>query len=449
MLRVPVEGDVVAGKYEIGRPLGKGGMGVVVEARNNKLASRVAIKFLMPDAVGEREAMGRFEREARAAALIDSPFVVRVLDVDATEEGLPFIVMEYVEGRDLMSELRERERVSVAEAVDWILQACAGLAHAHARGILHRDIKPSNLFLCREPTGSVVKLMDFGVSKIVVSSVGETEITTTETTVGTPTYMAPEQLVSSKSVDHRADLWSLGVVLYRALSGALPFRGPTPTATAIAIATTRAPSLLTVAKDVPPDLAHAVMRLLEPDPARRFPDSIAFGRAIERFGTGRVAFESAIAGLPRPAMSSAQALEEHAVGLSDRAGAASAAEAPPPPPSGMKASFALALGAPVAFIIASLVVWAVLRAAPPAGARPELSPPPSTPSASGSPVEAFGPLTPPPSIPAATEVAPPSPSSASPSARATPSVRPSSPPSKPRPAPSASPPPGPADPLHL
>ncbi len=304
--RVPLPGDVVADKYVIGRMLGKGGMGVVLEAKNRKLDSRVAIKFLQPDALDDKEAVKRFDREARAAALLTSPFVVRVLDVDATSEGLPFIVMEYVEGHDLMSELRDKERIPVTDAVDWVLQACAGLAHAHARGILHRDIKPSNLFLCNEATGPVVKLMDFGVSKIVLQSMNETEITTTETTVGTPTYMAPEQLVSSRTVDHRADLWSLGVVLYRMLSGILPFRGPNPTATAIAIATTRAPNLGDVAPWIPPELVAVVMRALDPDMAGRQEDVIAFGRAIEHWGSGRFAFESAIAGVPPPATSSAR-----------------------------------------------------------------------------------------------------------------------------------------------
>ncbi len=301
---VPQPGDVIAGKYEISRLLGKGGMGVVVEAQHKKLGTRVAIKFLMPDALTSHDSVARFDREARASALLRSPYVVRVLDIDATPDGLPFIVMEYLDGHDLGSEIRRRGQIPVVDAVDWVLQACIGLAEAHARGIVHRDIKPANLYLCKEASGPIVKVMDFGVSKLLAGH-GEIDLTTTDTAVGTPNYMAPEQLLSSRAIDHRADVWALGVVLYRMLCGAFPFSGATPTALAIAIATEPPVPILSVAPSLPPDVAAAVMRALEKDVARRHADVVAFGRALEPFGSKRVAFAAAVAGMPPPHAQSA------------------------------------------------------------------------------------------------------------------------------------------------
>ena len=296
---VPQPRDIVAGKYEVVRQLGKGGMGVVVEATHRKLGSRVAIKFLMPDALTTHDGVARFEREARAAALLRSPYVVRVLDVDATSDGLPFIVMEYLEGHDLASELRARNAIPTAEAVDWILQACIGVAEAHAHGIVHRDIKPANLYVCEEDGRPIVKIMDFGVSKLLASH-GEIDLTSTDTAVGTPSYMAPEQLLSSKQVDHRVDVWALGVVLYRMLAGAMPFVGATPTALAIAIATEPPTPLSSIAPELPPALLDAVARALSKDPASRFWDVIELGRALEPFGTRRVPFAAAVASMPAP-----------------------------------------------------------------------------------------------------------------------------------------------------
>ena len=299
---VPQPGEIVAGKYEIVRFLGKGGMGLVLEARHTKLGHRVALKLLLAEFMDRPDALARFEREARAAALLRSPHVVRVLDVDNDNArgGVPFIVMDYLEGRDLASELKRRQILPVAEAVDLMLQACIAFAEAHASGIVHRDIKPSNLFLEDAQGRPVLKVMDFGVAKLATVP-GETELTTTETALGTPSYMAPEQLTSSKTIDHRADIWALGVVTYRMLSGKLPFTADSPAALAVSILTTTPTHLSTAAPAVPPALANAVMSALERDVSRRPQDAIAFGRLLAPFGTGTVPFESSVAGIPVPA----------------------------------------------------------------------------------------------------------------------------------------------------
>ncbi|MBX3186655.1 MAG: serine/threonine protein kinase [Labilithrix sp.] len=454
MPSVPLSGDVVADKYEIGRPLGKGGMGVVLEARHKKLGQRVAIKFLMPDALASEEALVRFDREARAAALLRSPYVVRVQDVDTTEDGLPFIVMEYVEGRDLGSEIRSRGKIPVAEAVDWALQACAGLAEAHARGIVHRDIKPSNLYLCREATGQVVKVMDFGVSKLLGSK-GEIDLTSAETAVGTPSYMAPEQLISARAIDHRVDVWAMGVVLYRAVSGRLPFIGENPTTLAIAIATAAPAPLAEVAPEVPRGLASAVMRALQREPDARYADMIELGRALEPFGTRRFAFEAAVAGLVSPPLPSEDvpfsvaqpATDDPANAPTEGAWAGQRAREPTSAPRG-RAPIAIAIGLLVSAIVGGGLALS-RRAAPPAAATAPIGEAAGEPTSEGA--FASPPLI---VVPSASEPAPPeSPPSAVSVASAQPRAKPRAP-APPRSSASAASAPSapsvpPEDPLHL
>ncbi len=302
---LPQPGETISDKYEVVRFLGKGGMGIVVEGRHRKLDQRFAIKVLLPDALERPDAVARFEREARAAARLKSPHVVRVVDVDSdpARGGLPFLVMEYLEGHDLGTELRRRGKIPVPEAVDLALEAAVALAEAHAAGIVHRDIKPSNLFLCSESGVPVLKVMDFGISKLV-SVPGETELTTTETTLGTPSYMAPEQLMSSRTIDHRVDIWALGVVLYRMLSGSLPFSADSATALAVQIATQSPTDLANIAPWVPPNLAGVVMMALERDPSKRPADAGAFARLLEPFGSGRVPLGAQLAGFVPRAVSS-------------------------------------------------------------------------------------------------------------------------------------------------
>jgi len=222
-------GDVVAHKYIIEHIIGQGGMGVVFAARHGELERRVAIKFLLPEFAEQSMAAERFRREARAAARMRGEHVCRVLDVGTLGTGIPFMVMEYLEGHDLASELGARGKLPIDEAVSYVLEACEAVAEAHVAGIIHRDLKPANLFLENRADGSRrVKVLDFGVSKSLLElKDGRSALTRTSNLVGSPLYMSPEQLDSARDVDARADVWALGVVLFELLTGDPPFQGET------------------------------------------------------------------------------------------------------------------------------------------------------------------------------------------------------------------------------
>lgn len=281
----PSPGEVIAGKYSVVRVLGKGGMGVVVEAQHLKLGQRVAIKLLLPSVRSMAEISARFEREARAIARLKGPHVAKVSDVDALPDGSPFMVMELLNGRELGDELEKKQRLPYREAVGYILQACAAMAEAHREGIVHRDLKPSNLFLSETSHGRTVKVLDFGISKLAGDI--NASVTTTASAFGTPLYMSPEQVRSVKNVDLRADIWSLGVVLYELISGEVPFNGPSATAILAAILTEKPVHLAKRCPEVPKALGDVVMRALEKNPEARFRDVIEFAAAIAPYGPSR------------------------------------------------------------------------------------------------------------------------------------------------------------------
>jgi len=264
-------GQVLAGKYQVTRLLGRGGMGVVVEARRIGLGSRVAIKVLHAHYCDHPEAVARFSLEARASERIRGEHSARVLDVGTSEQGLPFIVMELLEGSDLSSVIR-MGRVSLQEAVLYILQACEGMAEVHANGIIHRDLKPGNLFLTRRTDGTpLVKVLDFGVAKSAfpMDDATEQNLTMTLVALGTPLYMSPEQVRSSRTVDARTDIWSLGAILYELIGGRPAFGGNTvANITAQVLEADPAP-LLTLCPDVPPDLDRVVRKALSKRPEQR------------------------------------------------------------------------------------------------------------------------------------------------------------------------------------
>jgi serine/threonine protein kinase len=267
-------GDIVAGKYKIIRILGEGGMGIVVEAMHQTLDQRVAIKFHRPQTTGGADSVARFLREAKSAAQIKSEHVVRVTDVAVLEDGDPYFVMEYLEGRDLDSLIQTEGPLSIATALDYTLQVCEALAEAHALGIVHRDLKPANLFLANRADGSVViKLLDFGISKLLPKGAdAELSMTKTRALMGSPLYMAPEQMRSTRRVDHRADIWSLGVLMHEILTGETPFLGETLPEVCASIAADDPIPLTAKRPDAPAELEEVILRCLEKDPENRFAD---------------------------------------------------------------------------------------------------------------------------------------------------------------------------------
>ena len=244
---VPV-GKVFDGKYRVDCVLGEGGMGIVVAAHHLELDQPVAIKFLLDDLAGNQEGAERFRREARAAAKIQSDHVVRVLDVGVLPAGERYMVMEYLKGHDLAEEIERVGRMPVERAVTFLLETLDAVGHAHAVGIVHRDLKPANLFLAERPDGTArVKVLDFGISKTLgLATTSELSLTKTSAWIGSPLYMSPEQLRSSKSVDERADLWAVGVILYELLTGELPFMGENLGELFAAILETEAPPVLSL-----------------------------------------------------------------------------------------------------------------------------------------------------------------------------------------------------------
>ena len=284
-MRLPCTGDRIGDKYVITRHLGEGGMGIVFEALHVRLRQPVALKFLKPAALAFPESVTRFEREARATGQLRGPHVAHVLDVDVDSQGLPYIVMELLTGRDLDAEMQLRPGpFPISEAVDYVVQACAGMAEAHALGIIHRDLKPSNLFLAEnEEEGTrTLKVLDFGISKMMLVP---SNVTSTCVSMGTPLYMSPEQVRSSKYVDQRTDVWSLGVMLYELLAGVPPFSG-TATACIAAIIADDVPSLAALRPDVPAGLEAVVAKALQKDANLRYADVHAFAEALAPFALG-------------------------------------------------------------------------------------------------------------------------------------------------------------------
>jgi serine/threonine protein kinase len=288
----PVPGTVVAGKYRVEKIIGEGGMGLVVSAIHLGLEQEVAIKFLLPEAMRNKVAVERFLREAKVAAKVRSEHVARVHDVGTLEEGgVPYIVMEHLEGLDLGQLIDKEGALPIDEACEIALQASEALTEVHAAGIVHRDLKPSNLFVTRKVDGSPsVKLLDFGISKLTSLGADDSGIdpalTQTATIMGSPSYMSPEQLKSTKEVDQRADVWSLGAVLYEAVTGKPAFRGESLPQVCAMIAS-EDPALPSTRRDgIPIELERAVLRCLEKDPAGRA-TLVELARTLARYAPDR------------------------------------------------------------------------------------------------------------------------------------------------------------------
>ncbi|MEZ4295918.1 MAG: serine/threonine-protein kinase [Polyangiaceae bacterium] len=274
---------VIGGKYAVEGVLGRGGMGMVLKARHLRLDELVAIKVLHPSLASDSAMAARMLREARATLRLSSEHVVRVMDVDTLESGVPYLVLEYLEGIDLASLLRRRDDgLPVEQAVALAEQACRALIEAHALGIIHRDLKPANLFIATRPDGRrVLKLLDFGISKI--STGREASITRSGDILGSPRYMSPEQ-IRSQPLDGRADLWSLGVVLFELLAHKPPFRVDGFAVTCRSVLHDPPASLAEARPDLPPPLIATVERCLRKNPEERFPDAASLLDALAPFG---------------------------------------------------------------------------------------------------------------------------------------------------------------------
>ncbi|MGD0527528.1 MAG: serine/threonine-protein kinase, partial [Polyangiaceae bacterium] len=275
-------GAVLDGKFEIEKALASGAGGDVYEAMHLGLATRVAVKVLRPGIPETADIRRkRFTREARVAARLKSDHVVRIYDIVAPAEGPTYIVMELLQGETLADRVRRAGPLPVTEAVDFVLQATKPLAQMHEEGIVHRDVKPSNLFLARDADGKErIKLLDFGVAAFqqpvfqppVVQPAGaraDSSLTLSEVVVGTPRYMAPEQVKASKQVDARADVWALGVTLYELLAGTPPFDGQTVLAVLNQIERQEPKRLSEVRPEIPAALADVVHACLAKDPGGR------------------------------------------------------------------------------------------------------------------------------------------------------------------------------------
>jgi serine/threonine-protein kinase len=294
----PKGGRVIAGKFRLEWPIGRGGMGTVWAAMHLQLDMPVAVKFMDPSAA-DADGRLRFEREARAIAQLRSPHVVQVLD-HGVDNGTPYIVMELLEGEDLEGRLRRVKKLTIPVAARIFTQSSKALRRAHDAGIIHRDLKPNNVFLARVDDEEVVKLLDFGVAKIWTGALDpHNESTQQGLLLGSPCYMSPEQARGHKNIDHRSDLWSLAVILFRSLTGVRPFDANTIADLIIKICAEDPPLASELMPDAPPGIDEFFFRCFARDPDQRYPSALEMAAdfesivrssapAGETFGSGRI-----------------------------------------------------------------------------------------------------------------------------------------------------------------
>jgi serine/threonine-protein kinase len=380
-------GDVLAGKYRVLKAIGAGGMGLVLLAEHVDIGQRVAIKVLRLD--GDKDPRGsisRFKREARAIARIRSDHVIRVSDVAELDDGTPYMVMEYLEGRDLRQELGARVQLPIDEAVAYVLQACDGLADAHAAGVIHRDLKPGNLFLADLPSGKrVVKVLDFGISKLLPRP-GEAPLTTTTSLMGSPLYMAPEQMRSSRDVDVRADVWSLGLILYELIAGEPAFGGDTIPEVCMNVMGADPTAISRYREGVPQELQAVLLRCLAKEREDRYPSMQALAKALEPFAAPR----------GDATVSRARAIERPAVPTLTEGGASRApwgVPAPTPPEAPVSGKGKWVIAGVAAAAVAAIAGTLVARSSVPSRA-----PSPPVASAASAPSIAVPADVPPPSL---------------------------------------------------
>jgi serine/threonine-protein kinase len=387
------KGEVVGGKYRIEGVLGVGAMGIVYDAHHLQLDERVALKVLRSELVAYPEAIKRFSREARAAAKIKNEHVTRVFDVGELEDGTPYIVMESLEGEDLARWLAARGPLRLQEAIAFVLQACEALAEAHALGIVHRDLKPSNLFCSRRPDGALsIKVLDFGISKVSgltgAPSSDAKRSSGTKSAVGSPFYMSPEQM-QAHDVDHRADIWALGVIFFELLTMTLPFEGDSLPEVCVKVATHPPRSLRAQKSALPAEIEASVLRCLEKDPAKRFENIAEFAGSLFPFAgkDARLSIERIIQVSRKTRRSAARVTSESHPSLQTTEGLTMrplGATVPPAPPATRHHHIWLGLSGAAAVALGVVIFWTRpmgngldSRAAEPAQATPAFAAPPA------------------------------------------------------------------------
>jgi len=292
--------DLLAWRYRIDCKIGTGGWGIVYRAIDLTTGGPVAIKILDRKKELPASLEQRFAREIAAVKKLRSPHAVRLFDAGALSDGSHYMVMELLEGADLFQILAEESSLPAERAVRLIIQACAAIGEAHSLGIVHRDIKPANLFVTKLADGSeYLKVLDFGISKLPQASMDDLALTHTGTVLGSPVYMSPEQMTSSRNVDGRSDIWALGIVLYQILSGGFPYEADgLPELCARVL--TGDPLALSAQVAVAPGLEAAVMRCLEKNPAKRFSRVEELAAALAPFTSGVVSAPTIIVDTPVP-----------------------------------------------------------------------------------------------------------------------------------------------------
>jgi serine/threonine-protein kinase len=284
-------GQVVGSKYKLLRLLGDGGMGSVYEAEHLRLGTHVAIKVLHSDLVRRTGLMDRFLQEARVSAQIRSPHVVQVTDVESTDDGLAYLVMELLQGEPLASLIKRERPLPVAMVCEYTLQILSALEAAHALSVVHRDLKPDNVFVTFDGTRPVLKLIDFGIAKLKhaegAAGAGQKNLTVAGMLMGTAEYMAPEQAYSATDVDARADLYSVGVMMYEMLCGKTPAQGDDPRIVVLKVERGEVTPLVHLAPNVPPELAGLVHRAMAPKAELRFASAASMRIALEALTQGK------------------------------------------------------------------------------------------------------------------------------------------------------------------
>ncbi|HEX3345751.1 MAG TPA: serine/threonine-protein kinase, partial [Polyangiaceae bacterium] len=384
-------GGLIAGKYEVLRLIGRGGMGSVWEGRHVTLGTRVAIKFIDQEYAESKEACARFVTEARAAATIQSKHAIQIFDHGVTDEGRPYMVMELLTGEPLDERIDRLIRLSLPETARILGQVCRALQRAHEAGIIHRDLKPENIFLVRSPDDDdeIAKVLDFGIAKIkqLPGEQGLTSSTKTGAVLGTPYYMAPEQARGLRSIDYRADLWSLGVIAYKCVTGVLPFEGESVGDLLVKICTAPAPIPSLTVPGLPPGFDAWFARTMEREPAARFASAaqLAEGLAVAAgISVRRGPMSSVPHGAPPPGTPMPPVMPERTplpgAGLTSAPFVTSAS----PPKSSRGAVFAVAVAALLGGTLGVVgVVKLLAHPAPTTSATPLAPPTPTATAAAG------------------------------------------------------------------